>query len=248
MAREEKLNVSVGASILHGSINGFVQTPAGGRLGSTTLEQPTYDELGFDRISFNEGYVAVSKGRHEMLAGVHLVRLSGKSTLSKDLTSQHEEFSAGDIVKADIKTDWHRFNYLYQLMELDTLGGNMIISPGAGVVVFDFHYKLAGITSKVDREYAKVGFRLGGEINLNLTDEFSFKTNVFASIPYPTHPQIFSSEFLGQYQLLKGRHANTKVIAGVAYSLIDYTDEQEVPNHIRVEMGPLLKVGVEFEF
>ena len=35
---------------------------------------------------------------------------------------------------------------------------------------------------------------------------------------------------------------------GVAYDRIDYKDKQTVPNHILVEMGPMLKAGLQFQF
>ena len=170
IAEETQPPVNAGIDFLHGSIDGFLQTPAGGHPGTTSSERPTFDELGFKTVSIYDGYVGVNRGRHEMLVGAQLVRLSGKSTLSNNLTSQNTNFSAGDVVDADIKTDWYRFNYLYQLKNIDVLGKNLIISPGAGVVLFDFHYKLTGNGDKVDRAYSKIGYRLGGELNWVLSD------------------------------------------------------------------------------
>jgi hypothetical protein len=35
---------------------------------------------------------------------------------------------------------------------------------------------------------------------------------------------------------------------GVAFEQFRYTDNQDVPNRIRADLGPLLMVGVGFEF
>lgn len=248
MAGETQFAVNIGSAFLHGSIDGFLQTPAGGNPGTTSSERPTFDELGFNTVSIYDGYVGVNRGRHEILVGAQFVRLSGKSTLSKDLTSQNRNFSAGEVVDADIKTDWYRVNYLYQLMALHVLGKSVIISPGAGVVLFDFHYELTGPEHKVDRACSKVGCRLGGELNWILTDKLSLKAHAFGSLPFPKTPSILSIELQGQYQLRKGRYINAKAVAGAAYNRIDREGGGTIPNHIRVEMGPLLKVGMNLEF
>jgi len=248
IAEETQRTINVGSTFLHGSIEGYVQTPAGGHPGSTSSKRPTFNELGFNTISIYDGYVGTISARHELLFGAQLVRLSGKSTLSKDLTSQNKNFNSGEIVDADITLDWYRVNYLYHYKTLDVLGKKMIISPGAGLVLFDFHYKLTGAEDTVDRAYLKIGGRLGGEINWILTDDLNLKAQAFGSIPIPNTPSILSLELQCQYKLWKGRNFNSKLVAGIAYNRIDYEDKQTVPNHIRVGMGPLVQVGLNIEF
>jgi len=248
IAEDTQFSVNAGSAFLYGSVDGYLQTPAGGHPGTTSSKRPTFDELGFKTMSVLDSYVEVNKGRHEILVGEQFTRLSGKSTLSKDLTSQNINFSAGEVVDAHIKTDWYRFNYLYQCKAPDSLGNSVTISPGAGVVLLDFHDELAGTVGKVDRSYSKLGYRLGGELNWNVTDTLSLKADAFGSLPFPNTPSILSMELQGQYQLWKGRYISGKAIAGAAFNRIDYKDEQTLPNHIRVEMGPLLEVGINLEF
>ncbi len=124
----------------------------------------------------------------------------------------------------------------------------MIISPGAGLALFDFHYELTGAEDNVNRAYQKLGGRLGGEIDWILTDDLHLKADAFGSIPIPNTPSIWSLELQCQYKLWKGRTFDATLVAGITYNLIDYEDEQTIPNHIRVEMGPLAQVGLNLEF
>lgn len=61
-------------------------------------------------------------------------------------------------------------------------------------------------------------------------------------------------KLLGGYQLIRAESTETlsrgltsqnqNFPAGIAYHRIDYEDRQLVPNHIRIEAGPLFKVGL----
>jgi hypothetical protein len=248
MAEKEPFEIIVGTSQAYGSISGYLQTPAGGNPGSSSIRRPTFEELGFEDTNVNQGYFAFSKGNHTVLLDAHLVRLDGYSTLTEPLKSQYRDFAAGETVKADVQTDYYDLIYLYHFTEVDLFGKRMTISPGAGLVVFDFHYELAGASDKADRSYGNVGARIGGELNLTLTEKLSISADAFASIPISNTVSIYSLELLGEYQLWKTSRLETTAILGIAYDYIDYEDEQELPNHIRVELKPLLKIGIEIKF
>jgi len=240
--------ISIGSSFLYGSQDGYLQTPAGGRVGTTSNKRPTLDELGFDTVSIYDLHASAEWGQHKILGGVQFIRNSDNAILSSALTSQNRNFTAGDFVKSDVKTDWYRISYLYKLKHPAFLGDSVTVSPGAGIVWFNFHYQLDGGGNSVDRAYSKIGYRLGGELQWQLTNRLSLKTDAYIPIPLSNTPLILSLAARGQYEFWSLRDSSASILAGVAYERIDYEDNQPVPNHIRENMGPLLTAGICFDF
>jgi len=241
-------SITVDSAFLYGSIDGYLQTPAGGNPGTTTSKRPTLDELGLDRVSLYDGSARMQWSRHVLYGGAQIIRLSGAETLTRPLISQNVIFNVGDLVEADVQLDWYRFGYLYQLDWWADHRNDLSLSIGADVALFDFHYKLDGTAGKVDRAYAKPAVRLGSELAWTLTRKLSMRARVFESLPFANTPSVLTLELRGAYRLFELRQVKGEVYAGIAYNRIDYEDNQEVPNHIRAEMGPLLAVGATLEF
>ena len=246
----DALSISLDVAFLYGPIDGFVQTPKGGNPGSTSSKRPTFEELGFDTISIYEGSIRADWDAHSIFGGAQIARLSGRSRLDEELTSQNVTFPAGSFVDADIQLDWYWLEYLYRF-DLSPGGRRNVftVAPGAGISVFAFHYKLDGSGEEgVDRQYPKVGIRMGCELTWMITDKLSAHGRAFGSLPIPNTPQILDLELVGRYQLWKSRRVKGLGYLGIAYDRIDYKDEQTVPNHILVEMGPMLKAGLQIQF
>ena len=246
----DALSINLDVAFLYGPIDGFVQTPKGGGPGTTSSKQPTFEELGFDTISSYEFSLRADWDVHSIFGGAQISRLSGGSRLDEELTSQDVTFPAGSYVDADIQLDWYWLEYLYRF-DLSPEGRHNVftVAPGAGIAVFEFHYKLDGSGERgVDREYSKVGIRLGCELTWMITDKLSAHGRAFGSLPIPNTPWILDLELAGRYQLWKSRRVKVLGSLGIAYDRIDYKDEQEVPNHILVDMGPMLKAGLQIQF
>ena len=236
-------------SYLRGDAEGYLQTPAGGQPGSTTRQRPTLKELGFDFLSIYDFSISrvVGDGKHKLLGGYQVIRAESTASLKRDLTSQNKNFSAGDVVKADLQADWLRFNWLYKWRTTEVAGKSFVVSLGAGLVFFDFHYQLDGGILKVDRAYSKLGYRAGTQLDWRLADKFTLQLDVFEGLPLPNTPVILSAGLKGKYTLWDKGSVGS-LIAGVAYNRIDYEDEQTVPNHIRIETGPLFEAGLTINF
>ena len=241
----DAFSYSVGLSYLDGSLDGFLQTPAGGEPGTTSRNRPDFAELGFDRQSAIDAYGRIHKGRHTLEIGGQWQRQSGKSVLTRDLVSQKKFFAAGTRVSADTQTDWYRLNYLYTL---DSGMDNIDLAVGGGLVWFDFHYRLKSATARADRAYSKVGYRAGANIDWNLNDKWMFNGQLFAPVPLSNTPEIWTLELNGTYRLWKSGDRQLKAVAGIGYHRLDYEDDQKVPNHIRVEMSPYFKLGLNLDF
>ena len=244
------LSINLDVAFLYGPIDGFVQTPKGGNPGSTSSKRPTFEELGFDTISIYEFSMRADWDVHSIFGGVQIARLSGRSRLDEELTSQNVIFPAGSYVDADIQLDWYWLDYLYRFdLSPEERHNVFTVAPGAGFTVFTFHYKLDGLGEDgADRQYPKVGIRLGCELTWMITDKLSAHGRAFGSLPIPNTPWILDLELVGRYELWKSPRVKALGYLGIAYDRIDYKDEQTVPNHIVVEMGPMLKAGLQFQF
>lgn len=245
----DDLRVNVDGAFLYGPIRGFLQTPAGGRPGSSSADRPSFDELGFSNVSVYDTSIRAGWRARTVYAGARIVRLSGKSTLSSALITQNVAFPAGSRVDADAKLDWYRFGYMYRFDISPGKGRNILtLSPGADVAVLAFHYKLDGAAGSVDRAYTKAGLRLGAELDWAVTDRLTLRGRAFDSLPLANMARILTLELLARYHLWTWRRASLSACLGVTYDRIDHKDGQTFPNHIRAEMGPMLKLGLEMEF
>ena len=235
------------ATYQYGEIRGFLQTPAGGRPGTTSSKRPSFAELGLDRVSVFDAALRVARERHVLAGGLQLIRLDRATTLTRELTSQNSFFPAGDRVQSDVKLDWYRFGYRYRLGPTRRAAQKHRFAVGGDLVAFDFHYQLDG-TGHVDLSYMKIGTRLGGTWDWQISEPWSAAAQAFWPVPLSNTPSILSVALGTRYRFYRSSRAAVHATFGLAYTLIDYEDEQDVPNHIRAEMGPLFWFGVGAEF
>ncbi|WP_456372505.1 hypothetical protein [Thiolapillus sp.] len=236
---------TMGITYINGSLDGFVQTPAGGEPGTTSRSRPTFDELDFDRQTALDAYAMFNMEGHQFEIGGQWQRQSGKSVIRKDLVSQKKFFPVGTQVNADIQTDWYRINYLYALNRTNE---NISLSAGGGLVWFDFDYQLKSHTAKADRAYSKLGYRIGAAMTWRINDRFTLDSRLFAPIPLPNTPEVWTLDINAKYSLWESAASRTLLSAGVGYNRLDYEDGQKVPNHIRVEISPYFRLGLILEF
>ncbi len=140
------------------SIDGYLQTPTGGRAGSTSQRRPTFSEIalsGLDVLPSIDAELTLLED-HSLSYNYFSTDRDGRATLDKDLTSQGQLFPRGSEVESDYDSTLMRLGYrarwldLLGLFELE--GWNLL--PEIGYAVFDFHYQLEspGIVP-VDRKY-----------------------------------------------------------------------------------------------
>jgi hypothetical protein len=232
---------------LYGPISGYLQTPSGGTPGTTSDKRPTFEELGMDNVGIIDAAVAAGKGAHDLYVGARIVRLQSDTTLDETLISQNQTYPAGSSVEADVKLDWYRAGYRHRFYYLYDEKAYIGVYPALELGLFDFHYQLQGQDgTSTDRKYLHGTMRLGVESEWRPAGRFSVSAGIHSSIPVPTF--IFSVHATGKYQLWAQDSRGGTVFLGVAYDLIDFEDSQEVPNHIRAEMGPMIQIGFEIGF
>ncbi|MBN1510061.1 MAG: hypothetical protein JW955_24660 [Sedimentisphaerales bacterium] len=245
---QDRFRVDAGASFLLGSIDGYLQTPAGGTTGSTSIDRPTLGELGMKSVHAGDFWANLFYGHHGLYAGGRIIHLSGDGTLDEPLVSQSIAFAAGLPVKANIQLDWYRLGYRYRL-PLDWGDRTIELYPSIGAALFDFQYTLAGQgIDSVDRSYTTVGAQIGFGLTWPLTKRWSLCGEVLAPIPISHTPEILSAQLALKYRLLTHKGLSLSGLFGVGYDQIRYEDGQALPNEIEAELGPMGVLGLEIRF
>jgi hypothetical protein len=127
--------------------------------------------------------------------------------------------------------------------------GSFGIDPIAEVVMFDFGYHLGAADGRsVERSYSKIGGRLGLIVNWDISEKVFLSVEALGPIPISNTPHIWSVNLMGKYLLYSKDDLRLFLNLGVSYERIDYEDNQELPNHIRAEMGPMATMGLAIHF
>jgi hypothetical protein len=248
--KEDALLVDVSAGLQYGSIDGFLQTPSGGNQGTTSHKRPTFDELGINTVLSFDGSLNAHYKMHTLTVGAQLNRFSENSTLHDPLISQNISFPANSEVASDIRLDWYRFGYLYAFdLSPKNYKNTFSFSPGIDIALFDFHYELKGHEDQhVDRAYKKGALRLLCNIDWRIIEGLDLHARGSGSLPISNTPAIINLILAAERHLFSKSGLTGSVYFGVAYEKIEYEDNQDVPNHIKAEMWPLVSTGLKLHF
>src|SRR5262245_22896873 len=74
--------VTIKGSFNFGPIEGFLQTPTGGHPGTSSLERPSFDELGIDNVAFYDAGLDLQWRSARLYGGYQFIRVDGTETLS----------------------------------------------------------------------------------------------------------------------------------------------------------------------
>src|SRR2546425_88118 len=83
--RSDRIAFGVQGSFNFGPIDGFLQTPAGGRPGTSSAQRPKFDELGINDVAFYDTRLTVQWRDLLVYGGYEFIRVNGSDTLSQPL-------------------------------------------------------------------------------------------------------------------------------------------------------------------
>jgi len=233
-------------SIRFGVINGFLQTPAGGRPGSSSKKRPSLEELDVDDVAMTEVRGSFGWGPHSLIGKARLLAISRQSTLDASLVSNNTHFPPDSSVELSARLNSYRIGYRYSLILANDQGATVGLHPTIGIYLFNFHYRLSDLTNGVaDRSYTKGAAQAGMEIEWCPKSPFSGVLKFYGSVPVGSAPLILAAEVLGRYRLWRWSGTEGRAFAGIGYERFDYEDEQELPNHIRTTLAPLIFIGLQ---
>ena len=156
------------------------------------------------------------------------------------------DFPVGNQFDSDIRFDWYKLGVLYSFLGQ---GRMPEISPKLELAFLDFDYALDTPDGKAHRDYIKVVPRVGAEVKMPLTGMLDLKLEAATSVRFSNMPMISNVAFeLGAHVMPKHSPVDARIFSRVGYQRIDYEDNQDLPNHIRLEMKPFPGVGVNIQF
>jgi len=234
---------------MYGPVSGHLQTPSGGRPGTTSSNRPSLGEIGINTASIYDAEALPSFRDHGLYVGGQWIRLSGERDLEETLISQGETFAAGSRVKSDVKLDWYRVGYRYRIQRGDEAGAelpNTEIYSRLGAAILDFHYKLDGAgATQADRSYIKAAPQMGVEMEWHATRNFSLAGEITSTLPFSSIPWIVTAQLEGKYRFFEKGGVGLSGFLGAGYEKINFHDHQDVSNEINADFGPMLRVGLE---
>lgn len=244
-----QLRVTIGGTYSYGPISGYVQTPSGGGLGTSSVRRPTFKELDIDDAGAGRFRLNTQVGSHTVYVGVDPLSLSGSAVLDTALTSRSIVFPAGSRVSTDLTLDRYRVGYQYGFPLGGEKPGAFELSPVAELTTMDFEYRLRGAGGgRVSRIYSTITPRLGVEARWFVTDDLTLSGRLLGSIPIDDMVTIWTGELKAEYALLRGDVAVVTIGAGVEFEVLDYEDGQTLSNHVRMEFGPAIILSLEVAF
>jgi hypothetical protein len=241
-------HASLDGSFRYGNINGFLQIPKGGGPGTTSNERPKFHEIGINQAPIGDASLGLEWDNHAIYAGARFVRLSGKNTPSSTLISRGTTFPAGSLVSASTQLDWYRGGYKYRFFYGNEEGAYVSLYPSIGFGLLNFDYRLTspGVLP-ADRNFSKGAPQLGLRLEWSPGGSFFISGEVTSSLPFSTL-LLFSTNLTVGYQFWGSADRGARVFLGVGYEVIRYEDNQRVPNHINVAIGPELVIGFRLRF
>jgi len=228
-----------------------MQTPSGGKTGTTSSKRPTLKELGIDNASVFDAELTGEIGNQGFYLGGQWTRFSENATLSQALISQGQTFPAQKQVSSDDRVDWYRLGYRYRIQHADEPGAilPLEIHARAGAAFLDFHYRLIGSTgAEADRGYVKPAPQLGLELAWHATSKLSVEGEVTSTVPFSSMPWILTAQVIGKYTLVQKNGCELSGFIGGGYEKISFKDNQAVSNDINMDFGPMLMLGLELRF
>ena len=234
-----------------GPVDGHWQTPAGGAVGSTTVDRPEIDEFGIDWANMPRLGLSGGWGRHGVYVEAQAIDLHGSGVLDITLESQNQVFPAGTRVRANLDLDWYRAGYTYT-QPLDLRRGGepeLLVSASAGALLLSADFELRGEDeAAAHRSYNKIGPQLGAGVAWRAADRLWLAGALDMSLPISDRPMVISAELAALFEVFRndaGQSGRLKL--GIGTETVEFDDEskQEEPNEINMDFGPLLLLGVE---
>ena len=229
----------------YGEIDGFVQIPKGGQFGTTTVERPTFDELGINNITFPELRLQAEWDKLITYMEFRYKVFDGNGRLEKDLTSHSKFIPAGSSMYTKHKYISYNLGVGYNISKFD----RFTLIPVAEFSANDFEYRYSATTPE-DRNISSKRSFGWGQLNFGLnssyqfTDKYSLEFNMKSGIEHDSVRKYYNLELVNNYEIYKDLH----ILVGVEHEKVHFRDTQRDMQNFMKHNNLLYKVGLEYVF
>ena len=225
-----------GFSFKHGyaPISGYLQTPAGGQPGTSDMKRPTFEELDVDAAVYMDIDLYYKSNKYTPYIGLRLMDIDSSGILEKDLTSRGQTFLKGGYFDHETSFNIYRFGTKYDLT---------YFSPKIEFALMDFDYQFESAGILVERSYMKSAVRLGAEKTIRI-DALEIMLEASGSVPFSNTPEIYTVTTEVKYWFVEYFNVGVEL----QYFYLDYEDDQNLPNHLRLEMRPAISLFLQYSF
>ncbi len=177
------LRLDARAGAMLASFDGKLQTPMGGRAGTTSIGRPETSEVGLEGLRgfASAGVELRVLERHVLHFSYTALEQSGRETLGRELITHGQTFPAGSRVESRLELPFGRLGYRAEWLLLRI--GRARIAPEIGAARLDFAYRLRAdaATGEADRAYVIYFTYLGAVLEAELFRGVRGEFDVFAS-------------------------------------------------------------------
>ncbi|MEM7217791.1 MAG: hypothetical protein AAF515_05460 [Pseudomonadota bacterium] len=237
-AADDRVRIAI--EVGRASASGFLQTPAGGNPGTSSLRRPTLDETDSDRPDSARVAAALGLGRrYRLRLAAERLWLHGDGASASDFFTQGELYPTGTALRQRTRVD---------LIDLDVARafavGDWTLAPSLGLSHFRFDYDLEGDNGAFAiRDYSRTGLNLGFSGQRALTPKLSLALAAQHTVKLSQNTHERRAIHAKADYALSDRIA---IYLRVGAERIDYEDEQVLPNHLRIKRSPYYGLGVQF--
>lgn len=228
--------------------DGYIQLPLGGMLYTSSPERPRFDELSIDHATLYEAGFSVDWPALGIYGTYQNDRPNGEGILPSTLVTYGHTIPAGTLTDTETSFDLYSLGVDHKFYFLDD---RLAIYPEAEYTALDFNYNLSvpgAPAMGVQRGFVPSTARLGLGAEYRVNKVMSLSVNGLSSIPGTTNLQVQTVEGDANFKVIDHPHISTSLFAGVGYERIDFEDHASMPNHIDMQMAPLVRVGIKINF
>lgn len=234
------------------SIKGFSQIPKGGQYGTTSIEEPTFEQLGIDHINYSKLLLEFPFEKWGVYIEIKNNQFKGKSDLEKDIKTHDIFFPSNTRIDSKHKYNFYNIGLKYVIYKEQKIE----ISPKIEFSLFDFKYSFSaenldkGISISNDtRNFKAGGVRIGGEFEYTINDKFKLTSNIMTHMPYGKRQKSLEANLVLSQNIYKNNNKEINLLYGIGYDFLEFKDsQQDMQNYMRYEMLPIGMIGAEYKF
>lgn len=236
-------------------VRGFLQIPAGGVPGTSSLRRPTLGEIGADAGRALRLDLTIERALWSVRLAAQRNNLRGSAELQQLLRSQALSFAAAERVVSGTTLDLWGLDVGRELQ-----WRSLVLRPAIGVSHFrlDYHLRVrsdsaARSTSenRARRNFSRTALAGSIELELPLGGGVSLAAKSLRTVRLSPNTHDFNAvEVAARWApgALTGDRRELAIVLAIGRERFDYADEQPLPNQLRLRREPYVALGLRLDW